>query len=128
MTRDEFIEHYAIFAQHAIRIAVKARSKGLLSLEDSLNHEKVSNRDIFEYGLRFVIDGTDKDVIDDLLSNIIDQEKDEYARRFKLLQKEVVLRIQDGTNPRLVACFINSYTDFSLDRDPAIEYLKLNWE
>jgi hypothetical protein len=126
MARDEFIEHYTIFSQHAIRIAIKARSKGLLFLENCLNHEKVNNRDIFEYGLRSVIDGIDKDDIHDLLSNIIDQEKDEYARRFKLLQKEAVLRIE--YRPIVVAHFINSYADFPLDRDPAIEYLKLNWE
>jgi flagellar motor component MotA len=121
MTKDEFIKQYTVFAPHAVRMAIKARKEGLLALENCLNDEKVNNRDIFEYGLRFVIDGIDAEWINELLSNIIDQEKDEYTRLFKLIQKGAVLRIQEGSNARIMAHFLNSYTDLSLDKDPAIE-------
>ncbi|MDR0689477.1 MAG: hypothetical protein LBG08_04320 [Spirochaetaceae bacterium] len=106
-------------------MAINARKKGLLILENCLNDEKTNNRDIFEYGLRFVVDGIDGEFLNNLLSNIIDQEKDEYTRLFKLIQKEAVLRIQDGSHARIIVYCLNSYTDLSLDKDPAIECLEL---
>jgi flagellar motor component MotA len=125
MTRDEFIKQYTVFAPHAIRMAIKARKESLLDLENCLNDEKINNRDIFEYGLRFVVDGIYGEFLNNLLTNIVDQEKDEYTRLFKLIQKEAVLRIQEGSNGRIIAHFMNSYTDLSLDKDPAIECLEL---
>ena len=111
MNRSEFADKYAAFLTKAIECAEKARREGLLALDGGLDHEKVDDRDIFEYGLLFVIDGVDKDLIEKILSNIIAQEKDEQTRVLKTIQKEAVLAIQEGLNPRILIHLLNSYTD-----------------
>jgi flagellar motor component MotA len=60
MTHEEFVKKYIEFAARALKLSEKARREGLLALEEESDQEKIDNRDIFEYGLRFVIDGTEK--------------------------------------------------------------------
>jgi flagellar motor component MotA len=117
MNRDEFVKKYYDIARRAMEFSEKARREGLLALEGMFDHKKINDRDIFEYGIRFVIDGTDQGFIDKLLSNIVEQEKDENMRTLKTIQKEAVLRIQDGMNPRQLFALLNSYTDISLRED-----------
>jgi flagellar motor component MotA len=95
----------------------KARRGGLLALEEESDREKINERDVFEYGMRFVIDGTVREVIEKILSNIIEQEKNEYRHILKTIQKEAVLMIQEGSNPRLLHAVLNSYTDITLKED-----------
>jgi chemotaxis protein MotA len=101
MPRDEFIKKYTDIVCHALHCHKKARTEGLLALEEELDQEKIDARDIFEYGLQFVVDGTEGEIIDKILSNIIKQEKDEDMRTLKTIQKEAVLMIQGGYNPRI---------------------------
>jgi flagellar motor component MotA len=117
MTRDEFMQEYTNVVGRALAFAEKSRRQGLLALEEEMDEEKFNERDVFEYGLRFVVDGTDKESIEKILSNLVNQEKDEYKRILKTMQKEAVLMIQDGTNPRVLYSVINSYTDISLKED-----------
>jgi len=117
MNHDEFVKKYYDIAKRALEFSEKARREGLLALEEKFDHEKINDRDIFEYGIRFVIDGTDQEFIDKLLSNILNQEKDEYMKVLKTIQKEAVLRIQDGMNPRQLYALLNSYTDIPLRED-----------
>ena len=119
MNRNEFIEKYHEFAEYAFALAEKARREGLLSLEDEdiLEPERVRARDIFAYGLSFVIDGTDSEIIRKILSNIIAQDSDEYSRLFKTIQKEAALLIQAGVHPRIFSAVLNSYTDLPLSED-----------
>ena len=117
MTYDEFLKNFYIILKRAMEFSFKARREGLLALDEVLEEEKVDNRDIFEYGMRFTIDGTDKDVIDNILTNIINQEKDNFSRTLKNIQKEAVLSIQGGHNTRILLAFINSHTDIPLN-DP----------
>jgi flagellar motor component MotA len=114
MNRDEFVKKYYEIVSRAMEFSEKARREGLLALEEETDEERINDRDIFEYGMRFVIDGTDQEVIDKILSNIINQEKDENTRTLKTIQKEAVLRIQSGENPRMLYYLLNSYTDISL--------------
>jgi flagellar motor component MotA len=118
MNSVEFTEKYFAIAEKALRSADKARKEGLLALEDEIDEEKVNERDIYEYGLRFVIDGHEPELINTILSNIIKQEKDEQLRLLKEIQKEAVLRIQEGTNPRMLYALLNSFTDISLNDQP----------
>jgi len=113
MTRDEFIKNYEDLARKAIGMSDKSRREGLLALENIIDPEKVKERDIFEYGIRFVVDGVDSAIINNILTNIIAQEKDEYTRKFKEIQKEAVLQIQSGVNYRILFAVINSFTDLS---------------
>ena len=108
MNRTEFVEKYNNIVEKALASANKARSNGILALEDDLDHEKVDGRDIFEYGLRFVVDGTDRSYIEEILSNIINQEKDDQLRTLMNIQKKAVLSIQAGDNLPLSFSFIIS--------------------
>jgi flagellar motor component MotA len=117
MNRTEFVEKYNTIVGKAVESAEKARREGLLALEDDIDDEKVNARDIFEYGLCFVIDGTNLVVIDEILSNIINQEKDEQLRTLMNIQKRAVLSIQAGDNLRLLYPLLNSFTDIPLNED-----------
>jgi flagellar motor component MotA len=117
MNRDEFVKRYYEIAKRALAFSEKARKEGLLALEEDIDQEKVNNRDIFEYGLRFVIDGVDAIFIRNILSNIIEQEKDESMKTLKNIQMEAVLQIQSGTHPYLLQAMLNSFTDLSLNED-----------
>ena len=112
MKRDEFIEKCCKTIAQAISFAEKARREGLLALEDVLEDiETDENRGILKYGLRLVVDGTEKEFIDKVLTNIIEHEKDDYARRLKIIKKEAVLMILEGMNTRLIAIMLLSYLD-----------------
>jgi flagellar motor component MotA len=117
MTRNEFVQQYTDMVKNALYASKKARTEGLLALEEELDHEMVDSRDIFAYGIRFVIDGVDQQIVDKILSNIVSQEKDEQARILKTIQKEAVLAIQEGMSPRIVYALLNSYADISIKDD-----------
>jgi len=119
MNRDEFIKTYHDFIDTAMGATLKARREGLLAIESDLDQKKVDERDVFNYGMRFVLDGVIPEIIDKILSNIIEQEKDEYSRRLKKIQKEAVLNIQQGTNPKILHCVLNSYTDLPITPEEA---------
>jgi flagellar motor component MotA len=119
MNRDEFIEAFFDVFNRALYFSQKARSEGLLSLEEELENEK---NDYFRLGLRLTVDGTESSIIDKILSNIRNQEKDEDLRLLKTIQKEVVMMIHAGENPRLLAIVLNSYTDIPLN-DPRFQKL-----
>ena len=124
MNRTEFVEEYQKIVKKALQCSKKARKEGLLSLEDTLlDQEKADARDIFEYGLRLVVDGTDAEIIDEILSNIINQEKDEHLRILKNIQKQAVLGMQCGSNPRIIYAVLNSLTDIPLSEDKMYKLL-----
>ncbi|MCL2764049.1 MAG: hypothetical protein FWD40_02060 [Treponema sp.] len=117
MNNDEFVKNYYEFAERALKFSEISRSEGLLALDNKLYEDKIKERDIFEYGMRFVVDGTERTLIERILSNIIAQEKDALARQFKLMQKEAVLMLQEGMNYRIVHAMLNSFTGLSLNED-----------
>ncbi|MCL2244098.1 MAG: hypothetical protein FWC03_06475 [Treponema sp.] len=117
MNRSEFIWQYQVFSKQALALADKARREGLLSLEDELETDKVNARDIFQYGISLVIDGTDSEIINKILSNIIAQDTDEYSHLIKVIKKEAALLIQSGINSRIIGMVLNSYTDLPLSDD-----------
>ena len=121
MTHEEFKQAFYDVFKLAMALAEKSRREGLLSLEEDIekNQAKINERDVFFYGLRFTIDGMDKEVIEKLLLNLINQEKDEYLHLLKTIQKEAVLSIQCGDNPRITLALLNSYTDIPLN-DPVM--------
>ena len=119
MNRDEFIKAYHDFIDVALGASVKTRREGLLAMETDLDPKKINERDIFHYGMRFVLDGVLPEIIDKILSNIIEQEKDEYSRRLKIIQKEAVMSIQQGTHPYIQHCVFNSYTDLPIKDEEA---------
>jgi flagellar motor component MotA len=125
MNHAEFVDRYVTMLESILNCSEKARREGLLALEEDLDEEKANGRDIFEYGIRFVVDGTDSVLIEKILSNIIAQEKDEYLRILKTIQKEAVLAIQEGLNPRILVHLLTSYTDIPLNDEKIKKYSKL---
>ena len=129
MTYDVFIIEYCIVSSRALELSKKARREGLLALEKMIDREKVKQRDILEYGLRFVVDGTDASLIRDILESIIDQEEDKYARKLMTIKEEIALSVQAGDNIRILAYKLNSFTNLSLGDDPIMrEIMKENGE
>jgi flagellar motor component MotA len=124
MTRDEFIAEYYKVSAKATQLSETARKCGLLALEDFIDFEKADQRDILEFGLKFVVDGVDREYIDGILSNIIRQEEDKYTRLLLEIKKEAVLKIQVGINDSLLAYFLNSHTDIPLTDDPIYQKFK----
>jgi flagellar motor component MotA len=118
MTRDEFIAEYYKVSERAIFLSKKARREGLLAMENEIDSEKENQRDIFEYGLRFVVDGIDYTIIKELLENVIKQEEDKYTCLLMVIKKEAVLSIQQGDNNRIIAFKLNSLTNLNLSDDP----------
>jgi len=114
MNREEFIKAYHDFIDTALGLAAKARREGLLALDGDVDREKAGQRDIFHYGLQFAVDGAASEIIDKIITNIAAQEKDEYTRLLKIIQKEAVMCIQQGYNPNLLHCVLNSYTDLPI--------------
>jgi flagellar motor component MotA len=126
MTRDEFIAEYYKVSAKAVQFSEKARTEGLLALEDVIDYEKANQRDILEYGLIFVIDGTDAAVIRDILSLIIDQEEDKYTCLLMKLKMEAVISIQSGDNSRVLTCILNAHTDLTLTDDPIMQKMMID--
>ena len=124
MTQDEFSTEYYSIAERAITFSEKSRREGFLAMEEELNVEKADNRDIFEYGIRLVVDGWDSVIIEKILSNIIQQEKDEDLRRLKAMQKEAVLLVQVGVNTRVLCLALNSYAKLTLKEDKSMKDLE----
>ena len=117
MNRGEFVEKYQTIAEKALQSSNRARREGLLALDDTLDQEKIDARDIFEYGMRFVVDGTDGSYVDEVLSNIVNQEKDEHQRTLMNIQKRAVLSIQAGDHTLMLYALLNSLTDIPLNED-----------
>jgi len=131
MNRKEFVEKYAQIVCLAAQFNEIARREGLLSLEDKLEDMPADgDRDIFKYGIRFVVDGIDSSYINKIMTNLVNQEKDEEKRVLKTIQKEAVLLIQEGCNVNLMMATLNSYTDISLAENEtllkSIDYSFLN--
>ena len=120
MNYDEFRSEFFVVLKRAMFFSEKVRREGLLALEEILDAEKIGKRDIFEFGMHFVLDGISAELIDKLLSNIINHEKDEFVKTLKVIQKEALLAIQSGCNPRIFVTLLLSYTDILWD-DPEID-------
>ena len=115
MTKDEFNKAYFDFAEQALSLAAKARKNGILDLAGDIDLGKAGNRDIFHYGLQFAVKGINQTLIETILTNIISLDTDEYSRRFKTMQKEAVLHIQDGISPEMLHYILNSLTDIPIN-------------
>ena len=114
MNRGEFVKAFYNAAGRALFFSEKARHNGLLSLEDDIDIEKAVDGDVFELGMRYVVDGVNPEEIKKILSILAQQEKDEYVSLLKTIQKEAALAIQSGLNTGLLILMLYSYTDISL--------------
>jgi flagellar motor component MotA len=93
MTKEEFkAESDAIKARTAAMAEVN-RKGGIFALSGEIDKEKYYKRDIFEFGLVLVTDGTASEIIDKLLTNIVNLETDEDKKTLADMKKKAVLAI-----------------------------------
>jgi hypothetical protein len=57
-----------------------------------------------------IIDGFPPAIIDEIFTNKITFEKDEYTRQYKTILKRAILGIQEGLNNRILYYTLGSYT------------------
>ena len=115
MNNDEFKEKYYAIVERALLFSERGRREGLLALEELIDEEKYLQRDIFEFGMRLVVDGTDASIIRDLLEIIICRETDKDEKTLKEMQEESVLSIQAGENTRILHLKLSCYVDFGFE-------------
>ena len=116
MNENDFIEEYNVIFERALIFSIISRSMGLVSTNNLLDKEKYNQRDIFEYGMRMVIDGRTSELIDKILTNIINLETDKERKLLKTIQKDAVLSIQQGTPSEELMWIMNSYVNIELDK------------
>jgi len=121
MTHDEFIAEYHKLAPRIFQLLKTSWECGLLALEEMIDIEKAKQRDILEYSIRLVIDGMELDILEKIISNIIQQEEDKYTRRLMEIKKEVMLGLREGINNWYHLMLLNSYTDITFIDDPIVK-------
>jgi flagellar motor component MotA len=117
MTKDEFETAYIAFLKTALALAAKARKESILGLKADIDPQKAAQRDILHYGLKFAVDGTAGEIIDTTITNIRDQEKDEWQWKLKTIQKQTVLAILDGLGAEILRPLLNSFTHLSIEEE-----------
>jgi len=106
---EKFTECLADIIKRAYQFTRKRKIEGLPVLENDLDANKLAQKDIFEFGIRLAADGVNSEYIEKILSNMIEQEKDEKIIRLKKMQKEAVLCIRDGITAYLLLNRLMSY-------------------
>jgi len=115
MNETDFIVEYNAIFERSLVFSIISRSFGLLSLENVLDKKKCNQRDIFEYGMFLVLNGRPPEIINKILTNIINLEKDNEKIILKNIQKDVVLSIQQGITQEEIMWIMNSYVNIELD-------------
>jgi hypothetical protein len=104
------------FIKRAMSLSEIAREEGVLVIEKHLDHDGIAKRDIFEYGLPFVIDQLDIEVIDTILTRLIAHETNPVRKNFALAKKEAVLSLYNGDDARVMALRLCAYFDKSIEK------------
>jgi flagellar motor component MotA len=112
------------FIRRAMLFSGQVRRKGLLSAEDMLDKGAITNRDIFEYGMRFVIDGESEEYIEKILTNLVNHETDPWKKNLRMAKKIAVLSIYKGDSPRILALKLLSCFGADIQRIVESELLK----
>jgi Leucine-rich repeat (LRR) protein/flagellar motor component MotA len=120
---EHYVSSYRRILATAYLWAEKSRREGLLALEEVLN--SLVDSDFFQSALRLVVDGTDKEVINHILSNFIATEKDHYKIILKKMILEAALSIQEGKCPLQIVMTLNSMANIKKDpiTDAIMDYI-----
>jgi len=105
------------FIKRATALSKIAWEESLFSLEKLLDHNGIAARDIFELGLTFVVDGTDSEEIDKILSIMITHETDPVRKNLALAKKDAVLMLNKGYNHVITEVALLAYFDESITKD-----------
>jgi len=115
MNEINFMEEYNTIFERSLIFSIISRSMGLISLENLLDKNKYNQRDVFEFGIRLAMDGRGPELIDKILTNLINLEMDKDRKILKNIQKDAVLSIQQCNPPEELMWILNSYVSIDLD-------------
>ncbi|GHV43685.1 hypothetical protein AGMMS49546_26010 [Spirochaetia bacterium] len=110
---EDYVSTYHKIMKMSYEFSNRARREGLLSLEEDL--EEIRRDDIYHIGLSLVVDGSDAEIIQQILSNLIEHETDHYKKILKRIIMESVLSIQAGDNPLCTILKLNSMANIKND-------------
>ena len=102
------------FVKRAVSLLKISRKKGLLALEEYLDHDALAARDVFERGLLFTIMGWDWENIEKVLSNLIEQENDPVKKNLAQAKNAAVKSICTGDHPYISIRILCAYFDESI--------------
>jgi len=123
MNKNDFFKSYKNFILCAKRLSEKSRREGILSLEDEIEDIDDEN---FKMGLRFLVDAIDYNIVDEIFTNLISFEKDEFAARLLTIQKRTIFGLYRGENTRILYLVLKSYADLTPDENNEIDCIMLN--
>jgi Leucine-rich repeat (LRR) protein len=103
-----FCNHYYMIAETVILFSEIARREGLLALDDCIDP---FSGDFLYCGLRLVVDGTDYEIIQHIMTTIIEREHDFYRKKLMEIAMDGVLSIQSGYNTRYLVFKLTSLVD-----------------
>jgi flagellar motor component MotA len=115
MNNDEFNVRYNNIVERALLFSETARREGLLALEDLIDEKKFLQRDIFELGIRLILDLAENTLLDKILTNIINLEENNDEKILKNIQKDAVMGVLNGDNPRLLIILLNSHVNIGVE-------------
>jgi hypothetical protein len=115
MNENDFMAEYNAIFERSLIFSILSCSLGLCSLEKIMDKKKCSQRDIFEYGMKLVLNGRPSEFMDKILTNIINLETDKEKKILKTIQKDAVISIQHGIPPEELMWLMNSYVNIELD-------------
>ena len=118
MNEKQFISTITGFITIAIKLNNKRLENGLGSLE--IEVEDLDD-EYFRKGLRFIIDGVDSKIIDEIFSNYLSFEKDSYKNICMNMVKRTVLGIQEGLSNRDLFFILCSMTGLPLKEEEKVK-------
>jgi Leucine-rich repeat (LRR) protein/flagellar motor component MotA len=101
-----FANSYYTLVETLTRFSKKARREGILALEEEI--EDCAGDNFFKIGLRLTVDGTDGEIIRDILTPHIEREHDFYRKKLKEIALEGILGIHDGVSYNHLLMLLNS--------------------
>jgi flagellar motor component MotA len=123
MNRKGFIVEYTRFIQLAMKLAKKAKGKGIGSLEDEVEDIDGIINEPFKKGLYLIIDKTEPAKVDEIMSTMVEQEKDKHTRLYKTITKRTVLGIQEGLDDHALYKVISSFIELTPKEEDQIALL-----
>jgi hypothetical protein len=116
MNETDFMKEYNAIFERSLIFSIIARSMGLVSMGNLLDQKKCNQRDIFEFGMRLIMDGRVPELIDKIFTNLINLEPDKERKILKNIQREAVFAIQQGIPSENLMWILNSYVNVDLDK------------
>ena len=103
-----FCNSYYRLSETILRFQTKARREGLLAMEEDIEH---LTEGFFTDGIRLVVDGTDGEIIADILRIRMEREHDFYRKKLMEVAMQGILCIQAGDPAPTIVFLLASLVD-----------------